>query len=85
MRLIESWGASVSVVGSNTVVTRIESAVDALDFMNTEWPGARGAGFAKARLIVLNAIAGQHDPQEARSAFLKACSAADCVIRTEGG
>jgi hypothetical protein len=80
----KDWAASVSVVGRNTVVTTIESAAAALIFMDKEWPGARGARFAKARRAVSSAVAGLLDVTEARSAFLIACSEADCIIRTDG-
>ena len=84
MGLNENWGASISVIGSNTVMVRVESPEEALRFMNSEWPGASSPRFAKARRLVVSAAAGQGDVTEARNAFLVACSEADCVIRTDG-
>lgn len=84
MKLNEGWGASVSVVGRNTVVVRIESVEEALRFMRDKWPGASTLRFAKARRLAVSAIAGMCDVEDARNAFVAACSEADCVIRTEG-
>jgi hypothetical protein len=79
----ENWGASVSVIGSNTVMVRINSANEALHFMRTEWPGTSSPRVLKALRVIGNAIAGRGDVTEARNAFLAACSEADCVIRIE--
>ncbi|MCF6369620.1 DUF982 domain-containing protein [Rhizobium halophilum] len=80
---VATWADPVSVSDKNTSLTTISDSQEAYRFLMNRWPGIKGPAFARARRASMAALSGKGSGEEARSCFIAACLASDCLIRAE--
>jgi hypothetical protein len=75
------WDSPVAAVSRDLALFTIGSPSEAFDFLCNEWPARQGSIFADARKLAVKAICGAVPADEARTAFVKACDDAGCLVR----
>ncbi|SEH91868.1 Protein of unknown function [Rhizobium tibeticum] len=75
------WNTPVNVRLQNGAEKSFESIHDTLDFLENEWPKARGAYHDAAVISCRNALRRQTPPAVSKELFLAACLEAGLAVR----